>query len=90
MVILLLLCYHSSHAIDHWVPVAESNHYITVSKIISHIIPDDFLIFHIYYDAMVKLNSNLRKIVMAFHTIITNLINHKAMNSMGMDLNSEI
>ena len=90
MVILLLLCYHSSHAIDHWVPVAESNHYITVSKIISHIIPDDFLIFHIYYDAMVKLNFNLRKIVMAFHTIVPNLMNHQAMNLMKMDLNSEI
>ena len=71
-------------------PVAESNHYITVSKIISHIIRDDFLMFHIYYDAMVKLNSNLRKIVMAFHTIVPNLINRQAMNLMGMDLNSEI
>ena len=90
MAILLLLCYHSSHAIDHWVPVAESNHYITVSKIISHIIRDDFLMFHIYYDAIVKLNSSLRIIVMVFHTVTPNLINRQAMNSIGMDLNSEI
>ena len=66
-------------------PVAESNHYITVSKIISHIIRDDFLIFHIFYDAMVKLNFYLRIIVMAFHTIKPNLINRQAMNLMGMD-----
>ena len=71
-------------------PVAESNHYITVSKIISHIIRHDFLMFHIYYDAMVKLNSSLRIIVMVFHTITPNLINRQAMNSMGTDLNSEI
>ena len=71
-------------------PVAESNHYITVSKIISHIIRDDFLMFHIYYDAIVKLNSSLRIIVMVFHTITPNLINRQAMNSMGMDFNSEI
>ena len=46
--------------------------------------------FHIYYDAIVKLNSSLRIIVMVFHTITPNLINRQAMNSMGMDFNSEI